>query len=573
MAWCTLDDKLPLAIFAGLPVDDPALLKRLGLRQGNEQVRSGGRVVEHDAALLGGFEAPIKTRTRGLLPVTVSEGGPAAKVLIEDGAGRTYTPVVVGDWGGMALAPYVFEEGGEGRRWILDPFAFLQQSLRLPPIPAPDITTENGRRIATVHIDGDGFPSRAEIPGTPYAAKKVLDAFIEPHPLLTSVSVIEGEISPRGMFPFLAPDLEPLARTIFAHERVEVATHSYSHPFFWQPERASQREGFSAEYGLHMAIPGYDKLEMRREIIGSRDYINSRLTTPAKPVKLMFWTGDAVPDAQTIKLAYDAGLLNVNGGQTKLTSAAPSLTGLYPLLRPTAGGLHVYAPIINENVYTNLWHGPFYGFRDVIETFQLTDKPRRFRGLHLYYHFYAGTKQASIKAMDDIYGHMIEQQPISLWMSDYLQRVPGLHAASLSRTPAGAWQLKALHGLRTLRLDPALGWPDLQRSRNVAGVRELPQGRYVHLSGDEVLLVTGPERDPAPALEEANLPLRAWHYLPDGRVRFSFAGEFPLQFSVRSSARCRVEVGGQSQAGRQLGDLWHFQFKSWQVSDALLICN
>lgn len=574
-AWlgARLDEEVPVAIFAGLPVDDPALLKRLGLRRGSGEVRSGGKVVEHDATLLGGFEAPIKSRTRGMLPVTALEGGPTVKVLVEDAAGRSYTPVVIGDWGGMALAPYIFEEGGEGRRWILDPFAFVQQSLRLPPIPAPDITTENGRRIATVHIDGDGFPSRAEIPGTPYAARKVLDAFISPHPLLTSVSIIEGETSPGGMFPFLASELEPLARMIFAHERVEVATHSYSHPFFWQPERARQREGFTADYGLHMAIPGYDKLDMQREIIGSRDYINSRLTTPAKPVKLMFWTGDAVPDAQTIKLAYDAGLLNVNGGQTKLTNADPSLTGLYPLLRPTAGGLHVYAPIINENVYTNLWHGPFYGFREVIETFQLTDKPRRFRGLHLYYHFYAGTKQASIRAMDDIYQHMLEQQPISLWMSDYLQRVPGLHGASLAKTTSGAWQVKALHGLRTLRLDPALGWPDLRLSRNVAGVRDLPQGRYVHLSGDDALLVTRPQRDSAPALEEANVPLRAWQHLPNGRVRFSFAGDFPVQFSVRSKVRCRLEVDGQRVAGRQVDALWHFELESKQVSDALLICN
>ena len=37
--------------------------------------------------------------------------------------------------------------------------------------PRPDTTTENGRRIATVHIDGDGFPSRAEVRGSPYAGK------------------------------------------------------------------------------------------------------------------------------------------------------------------------------------------------------------------------------------------------------------------------------------------------------------------------------------------------------------------------------------------------------------------
>ncbi len=62
----------------------------------------------------------------------------------------------------------MLEEGSEHRRWILDPFAFLRKALRLVPLPSPDATTENGRRIATVHIDGDGFVSRAEVPGSPY---------------------------------------------------------------------------------------------------------------------------------------------------------------------------------------------------------------------------------------------------------------------------------------------------------------------------------------------------------------------------------------------------------------------
>ena len=63
------------------------------------------------------------------------------------------------------------------------------------------------------------FPSRAEVRGTPYAGKQVLDDFIRPNPFLTSVSMIEGEISPRGMFPFLARELEPIAREICSPTR------------------------------------------------------------------------------------------------------------------------------------------------------------------------------------------------------------------------------------------------------------------------------------------------------------------------------------------------------------------
>lgn len=570
-----MEEGIPLAFFQGLPVDDAAILSKFGLQRNGNQPVSGLKLASHDPLLIGEFEAPLVVRARGMIAIGTqsdSSAEQAALVLIDD-KGREHTPVVTGDWGGIALAPYVFEGEDDTRRWIVDPFAFLQKALQLAPFPAPDATTENGRRIATVHIDGDGFPSRAEVPGTPYSGTIVLNDFIKPYPLLTSVSFIEGEVGPKGMYPYLARELEPVARRILAHDRVEPATHTYSHPYFWQAERESQREGFQANYGLMMPIPGYDTIDFQREVIGSRDYVQSRLAPADKPVNMIFWSGDAVPDAATIKLAYDAGMLNVNGGETRLTRADPSLTGLYPLLRPTAGGLQVYAPIINENVYTNLWQGPYYGFRDVIDTFELTDSPRRMRGLHLYYHFYSGTKPAAIKVMGDIYRHMLDQDPISLWMSDYLMRAHGLHTASLARASNGAWHISALQGLRTVRIDPDMGWPDMLASTGVAGVIDLPQGRYVHLSDKRAVLALQSTRDSAPALEEANVPLTAWRYLDARRVELSFAGEFPIAFSVRSSSACRLDVGGRKINGRAANGLWHFSLSTKQVSDAQLVCE
>jgi hypothetical protein len=568
-----LDEQVPLVFLAGLPIEDDGLLKRLGLSRVPAPDLQDLRITFQDKSLIGGFEAPVQLRSRELVALSLLPQGPQAVLSLTAQNGQQYSPVAIAPWGGLALGPYILERNSERTRWILDPLAFLPKALQLPAQPRPDVTTENGRRIATVHIDGDGFPSRAEVRGMPYAGQQVLDDFVRPNPFLTSVSVIEGELSPRGMFPYLARELEPIARELFADPKVEVATHTFSHPFFMQPELARKRENFTAEYGLKMAIPGYDTIDFEREVVGSRDYINKNLTTPDKPVKLVFWPGDALPSADTVKMAYDAGLKNVNGAKTQLTRANPSLTGLNPLLRPTAGGLQYYAPIINENVYTNLWNGPYYGFRDLIDTFELTDNPRRLRGLHLYYHFYSGTKQASIKAVNDIYRYMKDQQPISLWMSDYLDRVHGLHQASLARTANGDWQVRGMDGLRTLRLDPQSGWPDLTRSRGVAGVRDLPQGRYVHLSSDRALLALRPDRDPAPALEEANLPLLDWRYLDRRQVRFTFAGHVELNFSVRSASACRVEVDGQSFAGKASAGLWHFQLPFKQVTAGHLICE
>lgn len=568
-----IDESVPLAIMAGLPVTDKALLARMGLQRVGQQAKREVRIASRDERLVGSFEAPVVIRLRDLVPLTVIEGTATAALELVDSELRQYVPIATGATGGIALTPYILEEGPDSQRWILDPFAFLQQALRLPAIPRPDATTENGRRVATVHIDGDGFLSRAEVTGSPYAGREVLDTFIKPHALLTSVSVIEGEIGPKGRYPHLSRELEPIAREIFADAKVEVATHSFSHPFFWQPERARLREGFTADYGMSMTIPGYDTLDFTREVVGSTAYINERLTSASKPVKMIFWTGDALPDAATIKLAYDAGLANVNGGTTILTHARPSLTGLSPLIRPTAGGVQYYAPIINENLYTNLWQGPYYGFRDVLETFELTDGPRRLRGLHLYYHFYSATKQASIRTMKEIYRSMLAEQPISLWMSQYITRMHGLHQASLARLADGRWQIRAMDGLRTMRLDPSLGWPDLARSQGVAGVRDLPQGRYVHLSSSGAVLALRGERDPRPALEQANLPLLGWDYLDENRVKLSFAGEMPLRFSVRAAGRCSLDVAGKRYQAVKADGLWRFDLPGKRVVDAQLLCN
>ena len=53
---------------------------------------------------------------------------------------------------------------------------------------------------------------------------------------------------------------------------------------------------------------------------------------------------------------------------------------------------------MNENVYTNDWTGPFYGFRDVIDTFRMTGEPRRLKPINLYYHTYSASKVAALKA-------------------------------------------------------------------------------------------------------------------------------------------------------------------------------
>ena len=104
-------------------------------------------------------------------------------------------------------------------------------------------------------------------------------------------------------------------------------------------------------------------------------------------------------------------------------------------------------------------------------------------------------------------------------------------------------------------------------------MRDLPQGRYVHLSSDHASLALRNTRDPAPALEQANLPLTDWRYLSDKRVQFSFSGQFPLQLSIRYGGNCQINYQGSEFKPQRRGDLLEFRLAQHGVSDAILACN
>ena len=87
-------------------------------------------------------------------------------------AARTQEAVALTAWGGYALNPHVLVEltsvvpavvskdASNNMRWVINPIEFLRRALKLPDMPVPDVTTESGRRLLMVHMDGDGFVSK-----------------------------------------------------------------------------------------------------------------------------------------------------------------------------------------------------------------------------------------------------------------------------------------------------------------------------------------------------------------------------------------------------------------------------
>ena len=557
VTWFT-DDELPAAnrlrnwllsqVAAGIRIAildhlgfwaDPPFLKQLGLSTPDKRPSPPYRVARASAGV--GFEGPLSLPARALPRTWQTGPGFEAHLELLDGEGQRSTVVATAPWGGFALAPFVIETGFEDHeRWILNPFDFLQRALALPTLPVPDLTTENGRRLLLVHIDGDGFASRAELPGSPLAGQVILDRILRPFTLPTTVSVIEGELGMAGLHRELSPELETIARQIFQLPHVEIASHSFSHPFNW--ERSAGGDPERDRY--HLSIPGY-QFDLRREITGSIDYIRRQLAPPEKPVRLFLWSGDALPGREALALVRQAGLGNLNGGNTAMTREFPSLTEVSPTLRPVDGELQVYAPVQNENVFTHNWNSPFYGYRKAIETFQLIDQPRRLKPIAIYYHFYSGTKEASLKALDEVYRWALSQSPFPITASDFVRQAEAFDRVTFSRQLDGGLRIRGMAPLRTLRIGAELGWPDLSRSHNFVGIRDLPQGRYLALGpGDSALLYLTASPPNRPLLESANARLVRWESTPRG-VALRLTGHQPVRLVVSSPAPCRILSGAR----------------------------
>ena len=128
-------------------------------------------------------------------------------------------------------------------------------------------------------------------------------------------------------------------------------------------------------------------------------------------------------------------------------------------------------------------------------------------------------------------------------MSEYAAKPLQFQRLALARRLDGTWVAAPAEQLRTLRLPPELALPDLDRSRGVAGWRDLPQGRYLALDGRRrVELVLGEDPEQGPRLEQADGRVLLWRR-EEGRLLLRLAGHRPVRLVLAGAAGCRPSPG------------------------------
>jgi hypothetical protein len=532
------------------------------------------QIVSRDPMI--GFEIDPKPGPRDLTGVQV---GAASRSLLRVRSGNaTLDEVAITPWGGYAMNPYtIVSLNGIGQeRWAIQPIAFLTAALRLQPMPAPNVTTENGRRLFMTHVDGDGFASRAEFPGPDYSGEALYQQIFTRYKIPMTLSVIEGEVGPTGLYPKISPRLEEIARKMFALPYVDIGTHTYSHPFEWENVDAKTGEridrGGAGDTAFSLNIPNYT-FNIDREITGSIDYINSRLAPPGKKTVILQWPGNCEPPAIVVRKVYAAGVNNINGGDTVITKSANSWTNIAPIgVDKGPGAYQVYAPNQDENVYTNDWLGPFYGFTRVLETFDLTDKPLRFKPIDLYYHMYSGTKVASLRALDQIFSAVLKEPVLPVRVTDYAHKVLDWRSFAVARAVAPAdgagsaatnWIVRGDGEVRELRA-PSGSVPDLRASAGVTGYQVGADGTYIHFA-DGAAAVTLTQANLAqtanaqtPYIAMANGYVRQFRRTAHG-LAFEFGGYYQPFVQLANAGTCNVEVAGRPVAVQRTGTLLRFE--------------
>ena len=439
-------------------------------------------------------------------------------------------------WGGFAREGVLLINVNKSDLWIANPFKLLKESLRLPDIPAPDPTTENGKRILFSHIDGDAIMSRVEWNPDKFDGETIYEDILKKYDIPISVSFVVADLLPNGLYPQDSKALNEIAKKMLALPNTEGATHTLTHPFFWG--KITKDGDLPPKYRLK--LPNY-KFSIEKEIKGSLDYINKNLMPPDKEkAHTVFWSGDCLPRENALEYVHKYNILNINGGDTVIVNSTPYLSLVAPFGLKRGDYYQIHTGEQDENVYTNDWTGPFWGFRRAIQTFKLTDKPRRLKPIDIYFHFYSGAKRASLTALKDVFEWSIKQDVIPLFTSEYILKASDFFYVSLAKEK-NIYYASGMKHLKTLRVKKSW-FVDFEKSIGVVGSKVYLDSKYIHIAPniDDIKLVFVDKDLHQNHLISANAPIKSFRK-DNSEQKITFSGFVPLKIEYYLQDGCTLE--------------------------------
>lgn len=397
------------------------------------------------------------------------------------------------------------EDHPDSLQWYINPFKFFCRAFDVENQPRPDVTTIAGRRILFSHIDGDGWYNITRI--DKYKNKFTLSSEVIYDEILkryddipVTVGVIMAEMDKHWN---ATDEGIEIARKTFALPNVEVASHTYTHPFYWAFfENYDRKKELNAKsksflgykknnshaddaltdkgYEVYRAFDKYP-FDLHQEIYGGFNIL-APIIPKDKKIGLVLWPGDTTPYEKVVKMSRDAGLRNINGGNSRFDNLYPSYAWVTPIGLQVGKERQIFNASCNEDFYTDMWTKNYFAYKYFIQTIYNTNTPIRVKPIDVYYHSYIGERETGLNALKYCLNYIEEQNVTPITTSNYCSIADGFYSTNFVKTDLNTWKISDRDGLQTIRFDNALFKSvDFEKSIGVVGQRHFQCSLYVYL--------------------------------------------------------------------------------------------
>ncbi|MDH4944742.1 endo alpha-1,4 polygalactosaminidase [Sulfurimonas sp. C5] len=478
------------------------------------------------------------------------------------------TPAAITSWGGYIVDEAYLTDFDQEEIWTINPFQFFEQSLKLKKLPVADPTTENGKRLLFTHIDGDGIMNRVEGDFGEFSGDVILNQILKKYQIPHSVSIIGAEVDPNGLFPELSPQLLKITKKIFALKNVEPASHTFTHPFFWGK---IVDDNLAPEYRLK--VPNY-QFSLNRELKVTLDNINEKYLPKNKLPKAntIFWSGDCAPRENALEFIYKHHILAINGGDTTISKIHPWMSRIAPYGIKRGDYYQVYTGAQNENVFTNDWLGPFWGFKRVTQTFELTNSPRRFKPIDIYYHLYSGSKRASLEALKYVFNWALKQDVMPIYTSEYIPKVMDMYEVSMANE-GNNWLINGMKDLKTIRFEDFTQAIDMKNSQGTIGITQFENHTYVSLDQTQKHLLRLTSKD-TNKIYMVSSNGKLLNYKETNTTKsYQLRSYVDLDLTMHVDKECRIKSSPKAMKLLQDGNTITLQYKHVKEATITLECK
>lgn len=549
-----------------------------------EEVSLGWRIRDADARVVAferGLDGPLPgfgvysaTNVRVNVHLTVTGSLPKAATishLATSRSGAAFVDSAFVLWQGTAQRNVISQ-------WRVDPFFLFRIAFDTDALPKLDPTTASNRRILFALVDGDGWTERSNL--FHYREQGATAADVLYHEVLTRYPGLPFSIAPVGM------DLDAqragtgrarqIATAMFSLPHVMPAVHSYSHPLRWdhRPVESAPAEApipvvessqtWSTWIGDFLPASWQPSgpavirdqppesimspIDFKLEFDTARAVIESVLPT-VKPIPLLHWSGDAMPDTPALQEARRRGWLTISGGPVTPRDHF-SYSSVAPFGFVEGDALQVY--LGNENETETLARWP--SKEALRRRLMATETPRRVSPLSLYFQVGCASDTRRLNTLRVALETALNEAVIATWPHTYAAAVAGFQSAEIVPAGNNAWRIRRRGALHSVRFDDAARRQiDFSRSIGVLAERRHQDVLYVALDpavSDALVVV----RDTAAARAPARWPVlqhASWHLRDLRRASNSVEiiatgfgeGDFQWRASPQSAFHVRVLRG------------------------------